>query len=77
MGGVRHKYYVHEDGIGMNSLPGHGQRSGNYDAKVTTSARSAPSSTEDYGVKLDSDSDDILPLQGNGGITKTVHVTVT
>jgi len=74
--GARHKYYMQEDGIGMGNLSGQGQRSGKYDVKVTTSMRSQPSSTDDYGVKADSESDDILPLQGSG-ITKTVDVTIS
>jgi hypothetical protein len=74
--GARHKYYMQEEGIGMDSLPRQGQRSGKYDVKVTTSARSHPSTTDDYGMKADSDSDDILPLQGRG-ITKTMDVTIS
>ncbi|TVY83039.1 hypothetical protein LSUE1_G004301 [Lachnellula suecica] len=72
MGG-RHKYYMQEEGIGMHSLPGQSQKSKNYDVQVTTSGRGG---IDDYGTKGDSDSDDILPLQGRG-ITKTVNVTVT
>lgn len=75
MGG-KHKYYIQEEGIGMDSLPRHGQSAGKYDVKVTTSSRSVPNSMEDYGMKHDTNSDDVLPLQG-GGITKTVHVTIT
>ncbi|KAH7317763.1 phosphatidylserine decarboxylase [Rhexocercosporidium sp. MPI-PUGE-AT-0058] len=85
----RHKYYMQEDGIGMNSLPGQGTRASKYNVKVTT--RSQPSrnhlgrstqntqSEDDFTSKGDADSlDDILPMQGRqGGITKTVNVSVT
>ncbi|KAK0111525.1 hypothetical protein ONS95_001879 [Cadophora gregata] len=85
----RHKYYMHEDAIGMNSLPGQGTRSSKYNVRVTTRnqpTRSAlgrstqnTQSEEDFASKGDADSlDDILPMQGRElGITKTVNISVT
>jgi hypothetical protein len=80
-GGRQHKYYVQEEGIGMNSLPGQANKSGNkYDVRITTRSQSGigHSSEEDldYVTKEDSDSaEDILPMQGRG-ITKTMNVSV-
>ena len=82
MGTARHKYYVQEEGIGMHSLPT-GDKSGNYDVRVTTKSQmgSGAQSEEDFGAsKGDGDGDsleNILPLQGSRGITKTVNVSVT
>jgi hypothetical protein len=86
--GTRHKYYIQEEGIGMNSIHGsHAGRSGKYDVKVTTIADRI--SEEDYESthksRDDNDSaEDILPMQGrvmHGGhgvaITKTVDVVVS
>lgn len=69
--GARHKYYMQEDAIAMNSLPNGGQRSSKYDVQVTTSARSVPS---DDDLKAGRDSpENLLPMQG---ITKTTQVTI-
>jgi hypothetical protein len=82
VGTARHKYYVQEEGIGMHSLPT-GDKSGNYDVRVTTKSQmgSGAQSEEDFGAsKGDGDGDsleNILPLQGSRGITKTVNVSVT
>jgi hypothetical protein len=80
--GTRHKYYMQNDGIGMNSLPS-GAKSGKYDVRVTTRSHmgtgtgSGGQSEEDVASKGDGDSlENILPLQGRG-ITKTVDVSVT
>ena len=76
---MRHKYYVQEDGIGMNSLSG--KRSSKYDVRVTTRSNlGRAESEEDFGIaKGDAESDEnILPMQMHGrGITKTVNVSVT
>jgi hypothetical protein len=81
--GTRHKYYVQEDGIGMNSLPGQvGKSTNKYDVRITTRSQSrvrhsSEEELDDYATKADTDSaEDILPMQGRG-ITKTVNVTVT
>lgn len=69
--GARHKYYMQEDAIAMNSLPNGAQRSSKYDVQVTTSARSVPS---DDDLKAGRDSpENLLPMQG---ITKTTQVTI-
>jgi len=77
--GTRHKYYIQNDAIGMNSLP-NGNKSGKYDVQVTTRSHGGTTRTgseEDVASKGDGDSlENILPLQGRG-ITKTVDVTVT
>ncbi|PVH82004.1 hypothetical protein DL98DRAFT_514370 [Cadophora sp. DSE1049] len=85
----RHKYYMQEDGIGMNSLPGQGTRGSKYNVRVTTRSQPTKSvlgrsthdtqSEEDFASKGDADSlDDILPMQGRErGITKTVNISVT
>lgn len=85
----RHKYYMQEDGIGMNSLPGQGTRASKYNVRVTTRSQTTKQhfgrstqntqSEEDFASKGDADSlDDILPMQGREkGITKTVNVSVT
>jgi hypothetical protein len=80
MGTARHKYYVQEEGYGMHSLPT-GNKSGKYDVRITTNSKlgSGAHSDEDF-MKGDGDGDsleNILPLQGSGGITKTVNVSVT
>ena len=84
----RHKYYMQEDAIGMNSLPGQ-TRGSKYNVRVTTRSQPTKSvlgrsshntqSEEDFASKGDADSlDDILPMQGRGkGITKTVNISVT
>lgn len=72
--GARHKYYIQEE-IGMESFSGKGQRSGKYDATVISTSRST-NNMDNFGIKSDSDSDDILPLQGKG-ITKTVNVSIS
>jgi hypothetical protein len=81
--GTRHKYYVQEDGIGMNSLPAQtGKSTNKYDVRITTRSQSgvgniSEEELDDYATKTDSDSaEDILPMQGRG-ITKTVNVTVS
>jgi hypothetical protein len=84
IGTARHKYYVQEEAYGMHSLPT-GNKSGKYDVRVTTSSKlgSGAQSEEDF-TKGDGDGDgdgdsleNILPLQGSKGITKTVNVSVT
>ncbi|KAH8779133.1 phosphatidylserine decarboxylase [Hyaloscypha sp. PMI_1271] len=81
-GTARHKYYVQDEGIGMHSLPT-GDKSGNYDVRITTKSQmgSGAQSEEDFAAsKGDDDGDsleNILPLQGGRGITKTVNVSVT
>jgi hypothetical protein len=80
MGTARHKYYVQEEGYGMHSLPT-GNKSGKYDVRITTNSKlgSGAHSEEDF-IKGDGDGDsleNILPLQGSGGITKTANVSVT
>ncbi|KAF4617958.1 hypothetical protein G7Y89_g15024 [Cudoniella acicularis] len=73
--GARHKYYMQEDAIAMNSLPVGAQRSSKYDVQITTSARSVPSDEDLGDRKGGRDSpENLLPMQG---ITKTVNVTVT
>ncbi|KAE9370760.1 hypothetical protein N431DRAFT_40454 [Stipitochalara longipes BDJ] len=79
MGTVRHKYYAQEEGIGMHSMP---SKSGGYGVSVTTRSQMGrgAESEEDFATKGDGDADsleNILPLQGNRGITKTVNVSVT
>ena len=64
----------------MHSLPT-GNKSGKYDVRVTTSSKlgSGAQSEEDF-TKGDGDGDsleNILPLQGSKGITKTVNVSIT
>jgi hypothetical protein len=82
VGTARHKYYVQEEGFGMHSLPT-GDKSGNYDVRITTKSQmgSGAQSEEDFAAsKGDDDGDsleNILPLQGSRGITKTVNVSVT
>lgn len=75
--GVRHKYYMQEDGIGMNSLSG--KRTSKYDVRVTTKSNLGRAESEEDFAKTDAESDEnILPMQMNGqGITKTVNVSVT
>ncbi len=66
----------------MHSLPT-GNKSGKYDVRVTTRSQmgSGAQSEEDFAAsKGDGDADsleNILPLQGSKGITKTVNVSVT
>lgn len=88
MGGTRHKYYIHEDGIGMNSLQSRGKvhdgeaggEGGKYDVRVTTRGlgsrlESTSNKSDEEIVKADSEStEEVWPLQG---IKKTVDVTVT
>jgi hypothetical protein len=90
MGATRHKYYIHEDGIGMNSMhTAMGGQRGKYDVKITTvngrlSEEDYESTTKSRG---DNDSaEDILPMQGRMrnqgpvhgvGITRTVDVVVS
>jgi hypothetical protein len=81
LGTGRHKYYVQEEGIGMHSMPT-GNKSGKYDVRVTTRSQlgSGAQSEEDFAGKGDGDGDsleNILPLQGSRGITKTVNVSIT
>jgi hypothetical protein len=81
IGTARHKYYVQEEGIGMHSIPT-GNKSGKYDVRITTSSKlgSGAQSEEDFMKDGDGDGDsleNILPLQGSKGITKTVNVSVT
>jgi hypothetical protein len=81
VGTRQHKYYIHEDRIEMNSLPGQTNKSANkYNVRITARSQSGVghSSEEElnYATKTDSDSaEDILPMQGMG-ITKTVNVSV-
>jgi hypothetical protein len=86
VGTGRHRYYMHEDGIGMDSLPD-GQKARKYNVQVTTASRpsqlgSGKSGSDIYsknGHTDDSGSEEvILPMQGNHsvGITRTVNVTV-
>ena len=80
IGTARHKYYIQEEGIGMHSLPA-GNKSGRYDVRVTTRSQmgSGAQSEEDFASKGDDDGDsleNILPLQGSRGITKTVNVSI-
>jgi hypothetical protein len=74
MGG-RHKYYMHEDGIGMNSLknPGKSVAGGKNPYDVTVTTAMGNKSDEDM-VKPDNESEDVWPLQG---IKKTVDITVS
>ena len=79
LGTVRHKYYAQEEGIGMHSMP---SKSGGYGVSVTTRSQlgRGAESEEDFASKGDGDADsleNILPLQGSRGITKTVNVSVT
>lgn len=87
---ARHKYYMQDDAIGLNSLPVQGgTRASKYNVRVTTRSqqmkthvgRSTQQSEEDFTCKGDADSlDDILPMQGKyseKGITKTVNISVT
>lgn len=88
MGGTRHKYYIHDDGIGMGSLQSRGKihdgemggEAGKYDVRVTTRGlgsrmESSVNKSDDEIVKGDSEStEDVWPLQG---IKKTVDVTIT
>ena len=79
LGTVRHKYYAQEEGIGMHSMP---SKSGGYGVSVTTRSQMGrgAESEEEFASKGDGDADsleNILPLQGNRGITKTVNVSVT
>ncbi|KUJ14205.1 uncharacterized protein LY89DRAFT_131990 [Mollisia scopiformis] len=80
MGGTRHKYYIHEDGIGMNSLQsqnklaGGGEAKAPYDVRIT-GVESGSNKSEEEIVKGDGESsEDVWPLQG---IKKTVDVTVS
>lgn len=65
----------------MHSMPT-GNKSGKYDVRVTTRSQlgSGAQSEEDFAGKGDGDGDsleNILPLQGSRGITKTVNVSIT
>ncbi|RQM05729.1 hypothetical protein DH86_00003574 [Scytalidium sp. 3C] len=82
-----HKYYMHEDGIGLGSMGNSAVQSrvrtqtdkDKYDVRVTTLTskhdRGVKFGDEDYS--MDSRSDDNILPPTNGGITKTVNVIVS
>ncbi|RFU26851.1 hypothetical protein B7463_g9484, partial [Scytalidium lignicola] len=79
-GTKKHKYYIHEDGIGLGNMSGTGRvrtqtDKDKYDVHVSTVSRGGVKfGDEDYSIDNKSD-ENILPP--SHGITKTVNVIVS